>query len=188
MCCLQLCSHCLVQVVSWLKVVIFPCNFDAELKTLLKAKEDFITDLTLDVYRYTDAHQNLEKKLKDADHQMVDSMKRIKALSAELQDFKDAAKLVVDMVDPITGEAEGEKTLLQRLQVVPQKFMAYVTETTKSYVATALGLLKSWYGGFDLQLLARGLSADYSDEKFEQLIKEARPVADKIVDDIEQQE
>jgi len=157
----------LVQVVSWLKVVIFPCNFDAELKTLLKAKEDFITDLTLDVYRYTDAHQNLEKKLKDADHQMVDSMKRIKALSAELQDFKDAAKLVVDMVDPVTGEAEGEKTLLQCLQVVPQKFMAYVTETTKSYVATALGLLKSWYGGFDLQLLARGLPADCSDEKFE---------------------
>ena len=112
MCCLHLWSHCLVQVVSWLKVVIFPCNFDAELKTLLKAKEDFITDLTLDVYRYTDAHQNLEKKLKDADHQMVDSMKRIKALSAELQDFKDAAKLVVDMVDPVTGEAEGEKTLL----------------------------------------------------------------------------
>ena len=102
----------MVQVVSWLKVVIFPCNFDAELKTLLKAKEDFITDLTLDVYRYTDAHQNLEKKLKDADQQMVDSMKRIKALSAELQDFKDAAKLVVDMVDPVTGEAEGEKTLL----------------------------------------------------------------------------
>ena len=66
--------------------------------------------------------------------------------------------------------------------------MAYVTETTKSYVATALGLLKSWYGGFDLQLLARGLSTDCSDEKFEQLIKEAWPVADKIVDDIEQQE
>ena len=105
MCCLQLCSHCLVQVVSWLKVVIFPCNFDAELKTLLKAKEDFITDLTLDVYRYTDAHQNLEMKLKDADHQMVNSMKWIKALSAELQDFKDVAKLVVDMVDPVTGEA-----------------------------------------------------------------------------------
>jgi len=39
-----------------------------------------------------------------------------------------------------------------------------------------------------LQLLARGLSADYSDEKFEQLIKEAWPVAEKIVDDIEQQE
>lgn len=37
------------------------------LKTLLKAKEDFISDLTLDVYRYTDAHQDLEKKLKDTD-------------------------------------------------------------------------------------------------------------------------
>lgn len=66
--------------------------------------------------------------------------------------------------------------------------MAYVTETTKSYVAIALGLLKSWYGGFDLQPLARGLPTDCSDQKFEQLIKEARPVADKIVDDIEQQE
>lgn len=31
-----------------------------------------------------DAHDKLEKKLKDSDHQMVDSMKRIKSLSAEL--------------------------------------------------------------------------------------------------------
>ncbi|KAG2562115.1 hypothetical protein PVAP13_8KG275805 [Panicum virgatum] len=135
-----------------------------------------------------DAHQILEKKLKDADHQMVDSMKRIKALSAELQDFKDAAKLVVDMVDPVAVEAEGEKTMLQHLQEVPQKFTAYVTETTKSYVATALGLLKSWYSGTDLRLLAKRLPANCFDEKFEQLIKEARPVADKVVDDIEQQE
>jgi len=39
-----------------------------------------------------------------------------------------------------------------------------------------------------LQLLARGLAADCSDELFEEYIKEVRPVADKIVDDIEQQQ
>jgi len=46
---------------------MFPCNFDAELKTVLKAGEYFIIDLMLDVYHYTDCHQNLEKKLKDVD-------------------------------------------------------------------------------------------------------------------------
>ena len=79
---------------------------------MLKAKEDFLTDLKLDVYHYTDANQELERKLKGADHQLVDSMKWIKALSTELQDFKDAAKLIVDMMDPVTGEAEGKRTLL----------------------------------------------------------------------------
>ena len=101
---------------------------------MLKAKEGFITDLMLDVYRYTDAHQILEMKLKDADRQKVDSRKQIQDLSSELQGFKDAAKLVVGMVDSVTGKAEGEKSLLQRLQEVPQKFSAYVTDTTKSYV------------------------------------------------------
>ena len=55
-----------------------------------------------------------------------------------------------------------------------------------SYVSTTLGLQKSWYRGTDLQLLNGGLAANCSDELFEDYLKEARPVAEKIVDNIEQ--
>ena len=46
----------------------------------------------------------------------------------------------------------------------------------------------SWYGRTNLQLLAGGLPSDCSNEQFKEFIKEARPMANKIVDDIEQRE
>jgi hypothetical protein len=87
---------------------------------------------------YTYANQDLEKKLKDADSQMVDPVKQIQSSSAELQEFKDAAMIIADMVDPVVGESKEQRTLLQHSQGDPQKFTAYVMETTKSYVVTTL--------------------------------------------------
>jgi len=58
-----------------LNVVVELVHLDTELKALLEVKENFFTDLKLDVYRYTDANEELEKKLKGADFQMVESMK-----------------------------------------------------------------------------------------------------------------
>ena len=58
-----------------LNVVVELVHLDTELKALLEVKENFFTDLKLDVYRYTDANEELEKKLKGSDFQMVESMK-----------------------------------------------------------------------------------------------------------------
>ena len=44
------------------------------------------------------------------------------------------------------------------------------------------------YGETDLQLLTGGMAVDFLDGLFEEYLKEARPMAQKIVDDIEQQE
>ena len=52
-------------------------HLNAELKFLLEAKENFLLDLMLDVCRYTDANEVLEKKLKGADLQMEEFMKKI---------------------------------------------------------------------------------------------------------------
>ena len=112
-------------------------------------------------------------------------MKQIQTLAAELEGFKNAAKLIIDMVDPVEGEAVEQKSLLQHLWEVPQKFTIYVSETTKSYVATTLGILMSWYSTIDLQPLTGGLPANYSDKKFAEYTEEVRSVANKIVDDIE---
>ena len=125
------------------RVVVTILHSVADLKVVLKDKEGFISDLMLDVYRYADDNERLKKKLKDADSQMVDSMKRIKDLSAVLQHFKEASKLLVDLVDPAAGEAAEEKTLLSRLQEAPQKLSAYVMSTVKSYVSTTLVLIKA---------------------------------------------
>ena len=60
-------------------------RLDAELKVLLEAKENFLLDLKLDVYSYTDANEVLEKKMKGANLQMVESMKQIQSQSIELR-------------------------------------------------------------------------------------------------------
>ena len=79
----------------------------AELKKLLVTKEELVTDLTNLVYRRTDDVEKLSKIKTDADRQLVQSMKEIKALAAErdlqaqkLADLKTAAQAVVNMVDP----------------------------------------------------------------------------------------
>ena len=95
-------------------------RLDAELRVLLEAKESFLLDLKLDMYRYIDANAKLEQKLKHADLQMVESMKQIKSLSAEVEDLKEirnAAVKFIDLVDP--GE---RKSLLQPLQEAPHNF------------------------------------------------------------------
>jgi len=113
-------------------------NHSAEIKRIQEAKNKAMKELR-------DANEKLEKKLKDADSQMVDSMMRIKDLSAELQDFKEASKLLIDLVDPVVVEATEERSLLSRLQEATQKLSAYVLSTVKSYLLTALGLVKAWH-------------------------------------------
>jgi len=165
----------------------------AELKTLMKSKERLLTDLKNDVYHFSEANEVLKKKLEGTDKQLVDSMKQIRTLvkerdrnAWELKELKSAAQLV-GMVDPLEGAA-NQRRLLDRLREAPQKFVSYVSGTTKSYVTSAFSILKIWYPGVDLHPLADGMSADCSDKKFAEYDDEVPPVAHKIVEDIEQEE
>ena len=52
-------------------------SLNAEIKVSLEAKKNFLLDLKLHVYHYIDANKVLEKKLKGADLQMEEFMKKI---------------------------------------------------------------------------------------------------------------
>ena len=89
---------------------------------LLEAKESFLLDLELDVYCYTDANEVLQKKLKGADLQMVESVKKIQALLAKVEGLgkiRDAAADLTDLVDPVADDSVEKQTLLQHLQEAP---------------------------------------------------------------------
>ena len=89
---------------------------------LLEAKESFLLDLEHDVYHYTDANEVLQKKLKGADLQMVESVKKIQALLAKVEGLgkiRDAAAGLTDLVDPVADDSVEKQTLLQRLQEAP---------------------------------------------------------------------
>lgn len=120
-------------------------------------------------------------------------MQKIKDLAAErdsqakeLADIKIATQAVVDMVDPIEDGAAGEKSLMERLHGAPQKIASYLSETSKQYMAHVLGLVRSYWPVANLTPLGDGLAAGCSKEQFAQYVEEVKPIADKVVDSLEQ--
>jgi hypothetical protein len=50
-----------------------------------------------------------------------------------------------------------------------------------------LGLVKSYWPKANLELLASGMSADCTEDKFRELVEEVKPVAQKLVDSLDQE-
>jgi hypothetical protein len=91
------------------------------------------------------------------------------------------------MVDPLEEGVVSNKTLLERLHETPQVISSYVSETTRTYVEHILGLFKPYWPKINLELLAIGMSIDCTDDKFKELVEEVKPVAQKLVDSLEQE-
>jgi len=66
-----------------------------------------------------------------------------------LKEFQEAAQLVMDMVDPVEGDATESAISLERLREFSQKLAAYITETTKPSVTSTFGMLRAWYSDMD---------------------------------------
>lgn len=137
-----------------------------------------------------DAVEKLEKLQADMDKQLVQCMQQIKGLAAErdlqaqeLVDLRTAAQAVAEMVED--GDASG-KSLVERLCEVPQKITGFVSDTSKQYMAHVMGLVKSYWPGGNLTPIGDGLAEGCSEEKFAEYIEEVKPLANKIVDSLDQ--
>jgi hypothetical protein len=89
-------------------------------------------------------------------------------------------------VDPQDDGAADGRSLLDRLREAPQKVLSFIAEAPTTYVSHALGLVKSFWPKARLEVLAQGVAADCSEEQFSEYLLEARSVAEKIVESIEQ--
>jgi hypothetical protein len=97
-----------------------------------------------------------------------------------------AAQQLVEVVDPQDDGAADGRSLLDRLRGAPQKVLSFIAEAPTTYVSHALGLVKLFWPKARLEVLAQGVAADCSKEQFSEYLLEARPVAEKIVESIEQ--
>ena len=121
-----------------------------------------MTDMTNIMYRHTDTVEKLTKIQADSDKQLVDNIRQIQDLAAnqdlkarKLANLEAAAQAVVEMVEE--GDA-GDKTLVEHLREAPQKITSFLSDTSKQYLAHALGLVKSFWPAANLALIGDGLA------------------------------
>ena len=109
-------------------------------------------------------------------------MKQIRELSQQLTDLEAAAKVVVDMVE---DEKAAGKGLLERIREAPQRLGSFFSDTSRDYLAHALGLVKSFVPSANLSLIGDGIAAGCSKEKFSEYVTEMKPIADKVISGLE---
>ena len=100
----------------------------------------------------------------------------------QLADLEAAAQVVVDMVED--EEAAG-KSLLERLHEAPQRLSSFFSDTSRDYLAHALGLVKSFLPSVNLSFIGDGVVVGYSEEKFSEYVAEMKPIADKVISSLE---
>jgi hypothetical protein len=93
------------------------------------------------MYRNADEIEKLKKIKEDSDREAVTALKQLKDLSeswdlmqqelVELRDVKDAAQVVVGLVEIPEGNEDEPLTLAGRLHKVPESFERYVSTTTR---------------------------------------------------------
>ena len=141
------------------------------------------------MYRQTDAVEKLTKIKADSDKQLVMDMKQIQDLAADhdqkAQQFADleaAATVVVGMVEE---EDAGNKSLVEHLCEAPQWLSSFFSETSRDYLAHALGLVKSFLPSANMALIGDGVAVGCSGEKFSEYVEEMKPIADKVIGGLE---
>ena len=80
-------------------------------------------------------------------------MRQIKELAQWLAYLEAVAKVVVDMVE---DEGAGEKSLLERLREASQRLSSFFSDTSRDYLAHALGLVKFFLPSANLSPIGDG--------------------------------
>jgi hypothetical protein len=135
--------------------------FTAELRKILKYKEELFIDVKIVLYRCTDDVESLQKVIGDTEQQFVDCLQQVKTLGEkderrqkEPEDLRGAAQVLVDMVDPPEGGEASLWPLLERLRGAPQKVVKFLSEAPVACVSHALAFVKSFLLEAQLEIFA----------------------------------
>jgi hypothetical protein len=143
------------------------------------------------LYRHTDNVERLQKVISDTERQFVNCLQQIKTLGEkdeqqrkELEDLRGAAQELVDMVNPPEEGEASPRPLLERLHEAPKKVLKFLSEAPVACVSNALAYVKSFLPNAQLDIFAQGMAADCTDERFDEYLREAQPVAEQVVHSI----
>jgi chromosome segregation ATPase len=141
--------------------------FTAELRKILKYKEELLTDVKNMLYHHTDDVERLQKVVADTDEQFTDCLRQVKTLGEEkerrekeLEVLREAAQTLMDMVDPVEEGKVDKQPLLERLRGAPERVVKFLAEASVACVSHALAFVKSFWPEAPLGMFAQGVAAE----------------------------
>ena len=150
------------------------------------------------MYQNADEIEKLKKIKEDSDRATASMMQQLKTLSesrdsmqqelVELKEVRDAALEVTEAMDIPQNDGGEPLTLAVRLRRVPGAFERFVSHITHQYMGHVLRLVKSYWPNTRLDALGQRAKADYTEERFQQLLEETSNVADQIVESLSKDE
>ena len=85
----------------------------------------------------------------------------------------------------VEDEEAGGKSLLDRLREAPQRLSGFFSDTSRDYLAHALGLVKSFLPSTNLSPIGDGVAVGCSEEQFSEYVVEMKPIADRVISGLE---
>jgi len=85
----------------------------------------------------------------------------------------------------VEDEEAAVKSLLEQLQEAPQRLSSFFSDTSRDYLAHALGLVKSFLPSVNLSFIGDGVVVGCSEEKFSEYVAEMKPITDKVISGLE---
>jgi hypothetical protein len=147
--------------------------FTTELRKILMCKEELLTDVKNLLYHHTDDVERLQKVIGDIEQQFVDCLQQVKTLGEEkgqrekeLEILREAAQMLVDMVDPAEEGEVDKQPLLERLRGAPERVVKFLTDAPAAWVSHALAFVKSFWLEALLGMFTQGVAAECTEEQF----------------------
>ena len=114
--------------------------------------------------------------------QRENDLEQIRFLQAEEDTLCTTADLILQKVFPKGVEAGAPSVWQERLKLVPDEVLTRLKGAAASGTMQALALVKSHYPFVDLKRFKTGFTAETDEAKFDQLLSEAEPTAEVLVD------
>src|SRR5438105_11564518 len=114
--------------------------------------------------------------------QRENDLEQIHFLQAEEDKLCATADLILQKVFPKGVEAGAPSVCQERLKLVPDEVSTRLKDAAASGTMQALALVKSHYPFIDLKRIEAGFTAETDEAKFDQLLSEAEPTTEALVD------
>jgi hypothetical protein len=103
------------------------------------------------------------------------------ALWAQLKELEEAALLIARLLVPHPG---GPKIapLVDHLKEAPSRLAAYVKHMARSIPRQVLAFMKSYFPKTPVEVVAGGVAANCTDEKYAELLEQMAPIAEQVAE------